>query len=425
MAANPFMNMRILFLTLYYAPDPAANAVIITRLAEDLQAKGHEVTVICAMPHYDTNCIWPAYRKKLIQHERSTNGIDIYRVWLHVPKKKRNLLGRLLNYISFNIMSTLAGLFVRKPDVIITPSPPLTIGLSAWLLGLLRQAPYVYNVQDIYPDVAVRLGALTNPRIIRAFEIMERFIYRHAKAITVISHGFKRNLLAKKVPEAKLAIIPNFVDTDFVTPCSKNNEIARRESLVGPFVVLFAGNVGLSQGLEHVLDAAHALRHEQDIQFLIVGNGSSKPHLEEQAALLGLSNVKFLPFLPREDVPNLYASSDLCLIPLRKGIAQESVPSKALTIMAAGRPILASVDTPSDIADLIERAGCGVCVPPEDPESLAGAILELRDARERCQTMGAKGRDYVCEHFAPEKVSQQYAYLLADVVGVSLRPQTV
>ena len=171
----------------------------------------------------------------------------------------------------------------------------------------------------------------------------------------------------------------------------------------------------MSQGLEHVLETARSLREERELLFLIVGNGTAKPRLLALAAEMGLDNVRFLPLLPRQEVPQLYASADICLVPLRKGIAQESVPSKALTIMAAARPIIASVDAPSDIADLIESAGCGICLPPEDPAALAEAILALRDDPERRRAMGARGRAMVCQHFAPETVAQQYDALLSDL----------
>jgi colanic acid biosynthesis glycosyl transferase WcaI len=411
-----------LLLSLYFQPDSAANAVIVTDLARRLVAAAHRVTVICALPHYDTNRIWPAYRGKLVQHEL-WEGIDIYRVWLYVPQAKANLLGRLLNYSSFNLLSTAVGLFVARPDVILAPSPPLTIGLTAWLLGALRRCPYVYNVQDIYPDVAVRLGALRNRRVIAFFSWMERFVYRRAAAVSVISEGFRHNLLAKGVPDDQIAVIPNFCDTAFVVPGAKNNPVSQREGLVDRFVVLFAGNVGLSQGLEHVLEAAHVLRQESDLLFLVVGNGTAKPQLQALAAEMGLDSVCFLPFLPRKEVPDLYAAADLCLIPLRRGIAQESVPSKALTIMAAARPILASVDAASDIAALIETAGCGICLPPEDPAALAEAILTLRDDPERRRAMGARGRAMVCQHFTPDTVAQQYDALLCGLARTRAAPR--
>jgi len=210
-------------------------------------------------------------------------------------------------------------------------------------------------------------------------------------------------------------VIPNCVDTDYITPRAKDNAFARREGLVDRFVVLFAGNAGLSQGLEHVLAAAKALGDHREILFLLVGNGAAKPALEAQAAEMGLGNVRFMPFQPWEEVPDLYASADVCLIPLRKGIAQDSVPSKAWTIMAAGRPIVASVDMGSDISTELRQAGCALCTPPEDPAALARAILELYADPARRERMGANGRCYVAARYTPEIVARQYDELFRRV----------
>lgn len=193
--------MRILLLTLYFAPDPAANSVIMTELADELVALGHDVTVVTAFPHYDTNRIWDEYRGRLVQHERR-GPIDIYRHYLYVPRDKTRLSGRLVNYLTFNLLSTVTGLLQRGIDIVLAPSPPLTIGLSAYVISRLRGIPYVYNVQDIYPDIAVRLGVLTNRRAIRFFRRMEDFVYRHAAAVTVLSDGFRHNLRAKQIGRA-------------------------------------------------------------------------------------------------------------------------------------------------------------------------------------------------------------------------------
>ncbi len=406
--------MKLAILSLYFHPDAGANAVIITQLAQRLVARGHHVSAICGMPHYNDNRIWPSYRGRLSRRER-LGKIEVHHTWLYLPAHKASICGRLLSYISFNILSVLAGLLGARPDVILAPSPPLTIGLAAWFIGLLRRAPYIYNVQDIYPDIAVRLGALKNRHLIRLFGWMESFVYRRAAAISVISEGFRQTLIRKGVPPRKIAVIPNFVDIDYITPRPKENPFARREGLLDRFVVLFAGNAGLSQGLEHVLQAAKALSGHPEILFLMVGNGVAKPALQAQAAEMGLSNVRFLPFQPWEQVPDLYASADLCLIPLRVGIAQESVPSKALTIMAAGKPIVASVDRGSDICTELHLAGCALCTPPEDPAALASAILELYADPARRQRLGASGRRYVAAHYTPEIVARQYDDLLRRV----------
>lgn len=410
--------MRILILTTYFQPESASNAILMTLLAEELTHLGHEVTVITGMPHYDTNRIQEPYRGRLLAREQQ-GAIRVHRVYLYVPQRKDKVLGRLLNYLSFNALSTLAGLSVRRQDVLFVPSPPLTNGVAGFVLSRLRRMPFIYNVQDIYPDVAVRLGVLKSRRVIRLFERMEGFVYRKASAISVISESFRRNLGAKGVPDGKLRVIPNFVDSDFVTPLPRLNAFSKEQGLDDHFVALFSGNVGMSQGLDTVLEAAQRLADTPDILFLIVGNGTTKPGLIERAATMGLQNVRFLPFQPYERVPELYATADVCLIPLRRGLSEDSVPSKLFTIMGSARPVVAAVDRESDTAEVVTRAGCGDCVEPEDACQMAEAILRFYRDRARGQALGAQGREFVLAHYTREQVAKQYAALFAEVSGKS------
>lgn len=410
--------MRILLLTLYFTPDIGANAVVMTELAEALAELGHDVRVVTAFPHYARNQIEPEFRGRLFQRA-GHKGIRVTRSYLYVSSDKQRVLARLFSYLSFNVLSVVAGLSAGRCDVILAPSPPLTIGLSAWAISRLTRAPFIYNVQDIYPDVAIRLGVLTNPRLIRLFQRLERFVYRKAKAVSVLSEGFRSNLLAKGVPPEKLHVIPNFIGVDFVRPLPKDNSFSRKHGLGDRFVAMYAGNVGLSQGLETLLDAARLLADLPELCILIVGNGAAKPGLEERARELGLSNTCFLPFQPREDVPEMYAAADVGLVVLKHGIATDSVPSKAYTILASGRPIVAAVDRECETQRLLEGAACGVAVPPEDPQALANALRRLYHDRSAGQAMGDSGRRHVEEHCTPQAIARQYDALFRSVGRVS------
>ncbi len=314
--------MRILLLTMYYGPDAAANAVIMTELSEELAARGNQVTVVTAFPHYAGNEINERFKGRLIQREES-GKLKIIRTYLYTSTNKKSFLVRLLNYVSFNVLSTLAGIFSGKQDIVLAPSPPLTIGLSAFIISRLKRISYVYNVQDINPDVLIKLGILTNPLGIKFSKWMEGFVYKKARHITVLSEGFKRNLLKKQVSEDKLTIIQNFVDTEFIQPQSAKNSFRERFSLQDKFVILYAGNLGHSQNLEHLLLCAQEMEKQSDLAFVIVGNGSRKPFLEDKARELGVKNVQFIPFQPREMVPEIYAAADVSIVTLRKGIALE------------------------------------------------------------------------------------------------------
>lgn len=406
--------MRIMLLSTYYMPDTAANGVLMSYLAEDLAEMGHDVTVVTTFPHYGTGQIRTAYRGRLLQRDKQ-GTVDIYRLYAYASRRKDKLPGRLLNYATFNALSAGVGTLIGKHDVILTPSPPLTNGLVADLIGRVRGVPFVYNVQDIYPDVAIRMGVMTNRKIIAFFRRMERYVYRRATALVVISEGFRRNLLAKGVSSPKIKTIANFTDTEFVRPLPKQNGFSAEQGLEHRFVVLFAGNMGFSQGLETVLDAADRLRDQKDMLFLFVGNGAAKPRLTDYARERGLENVRFLPFQPYDVLPEMYAASDVCLVPLRRGFAAESVPSKVYTIAAAARPLIASVDGDSDTHDLVREAQCGLQVEPESSQALAEAILTLyadKDLRER---WGRNGRRYVEEHHTRQAIARQYAELLQEV----------
>jgi colanic acid biosynthesis glycosyl transferase WcaI len=402
--------MRILLLSMYYAPDMAANAAIMTQLVEELQDLGHAVTVVTAFPHYSTNRIWDSYRGKVWEWDRH-NGTRVARTYLYVPSEKSSIFGRILNYLSFNALSTVAGLRSGRHDVILAPSPPLTIGLSAYLISRFRDIPYVYNVQDIYPDIAVQLGVLSPSWLIGLLRQLEDFVYRKGAAVTVLSPGGYRNLRAKGVPESKLSVIPNFADTQFIRPLPKANTFARKHGLHNKFVLMYAGNVGLSQNLDTTLEAARQLKDLEDVRILIVGNGSARESLKRRARQMDLQNVVFLPFQDHTYLPEMYASADVSLVSLREEIGQESVPSKAYTIMASGRPILAAVGENAETKRLVERAECGLWVPPGDPEALARALRILYDDAGLRRQLGDNGRATVEAQHTPGVIARKYLRL--------------
>jgi colanic acid biosynthesis glycosyl transferase WcaI len=408
--------VRILLLTTYFAPDASANGTLMRQLCEELAQLGHSVGVVTSMPHYDTNCIWPEYRGHLWVREHS-GPLDIRRVYIYVPANKARLVARLFGYMSFNILSALAALSAGRCDVVFTPSPPLTNGLTAFVVSRLKGVPYIYNVQDIYPDIAIRLGVLKNERAIGAFQRMERFVYSKAAAVSVISEGFRQNLLRKGVPASKVHVVPNFVDTGFMAPLPRHNAFSDEYDLNDRFVVLFAGNVGFSQGLETVLQAAQDLSQMSGIMFLIVGNGASKQRLVEQANQMGLGNVRFLPFQPHVRVPEMYASADVCLVPLRRGLTEDSVPSKVFTILGAAKPLVASVDEGSETWRFVHDSGSGICVEPENPRQLAEAILALYRDRQLRLHMGQSGRRYVEESYTSRRIAKRYEELFTSVAG--------
>jgi colanic acid biosynthesis glycosyl transferase WcaI len=392
-----------------------------TELALELRDLGHSVTVLTTTPHYNLDSESRS-RQPLrrcwggLLYQSDCQGIKVYHA--SVPVKGNRVTARLLDYARFHTISTVAGLIMANSyDVILTASPPLTIGLSAWLLGLMRRVPFIYNVQEIYPDVAVSLGVLRNQYLIRTMKRLERFIYNRSRKVVVISEWFRRRLLAKGVPPNKLHVIPNFVDTDFIQPLDRLNEFSSSQNLNSQFVILYAGNIGLTQGFETILAAAKRLAHFLDLRFLIVGDGARRPWLESQLVQEKLRNVILLPYQPRSLVPQIYSSSDLCLVPLKKGTAQETFPSKIYTIMSAGRPVITSADPDSELTWVVGKANCGWAVPPDDPGAL---VASIEWAYQHCSTLkekGQNGRNYVVANHSRKTVARQYDELIKQIVN--------
>ena len=406
--------MRILFLTLYFSPDIGANAVIVTELAEELNRLGHQVTVVTAFPHYAKNILDQDYRRKIITREKHKN-IRVIRTYLFTSPKKERFLVRFLNYVSFNILSTLAGMFSGPQDLIIAPSPPLTIGLSAMIVGRLKRIPYIYNVQDINPDVLIKLGIIKNRLFIVFSKWLEKFVYHHAKKITVLSKGFQANLLHKGVPNDKISVIQNFVDPDLIQPGSKENIFSQEYNLNNKYVVLYAGNLGHSQYLENLIECASLLCDDGGIEFVIVGNGSREDYLKRMSESLGLRNLQFIPFQPMEIVPDIYASADISIVTLKKEIALDSVPSKILTIMASSRPVVAAVDEGSDAWQLVREANSGICIEPENPQALKSAVVYLKNNPEISREYGKNGREYILKYHTREMTGLKYHKVINEI----------
>ncbi len=390
-----------------------------TALAEGLADLGHEVAVVTAFPHYGQGRPYEGYAGWRLRRERH-NGIQILRTPLYVGREG-STANKILSWFSFNVSGTWGAIKAGAADIVIAPSPPPTLGLSEWILSQLWHVPYIYNVQDIYPDVAIEQGLVYHPRLIAFLRKVEDFIYRKSAAVTVLSEAHRANLLAKGVPSHKAIVIPNFVDTDALRPVPRHNNWSAEQGLSDRFVVTYAGNIGASQGLETLLEAARFLHGSQDIVFLVIGRGTGKASLEAQARAWRLTNVRFLPFQPLERLAEVYASADLHLVLLRRRVSG-SVPSKTYSIMSAGRPLLAAVEASSEVADIVQRAGAGLVVPPEDPKALAEAILNLAVEVEARRRMGQGGRTYVVEHHSRLAVSRQYDALIQQIAAERSTP---
>ncbi len=399
----------------HFAPDTAPTGAVMTRIVAELVERGHRVHVVTALPWYRAHAVEESWDGRWIRRERTSWG-SITRVHPFPSGDRRDLLRRALGFVGFSVLAGVeacrAGGWFRRVDAVLAMSPPLTLGPVGRLVALVRRAPFVFNIQDVFPDAAVRTGAITDRRVIAAASWLERTTYRTATAVTVLSEDLRANVRAK-LPErhrSAVHVIPNFVDTSAIRPSDRDTPYRRRLGLGDGPVVLYAGNVGYSQSLDLVVEAARRL---PDVQFLVNGDGAARPALEASAA--DLPNVHFAGFVESDRLSELLATGDVHVVPLKTGLGAVSVPSKTYSVLAAGRPVVASIDPGTAVPRMLAASGGGVAVPPDDADALVAALAELVDDPDGAAAMGRRGRRWVEREASPAAVGEAYDRLLRRV----------
>jgi colanic acid biosynthesis glycosyl transferase WcaI len=384
-----------------------------SRIVAELAALGDQIHVITALPWYLHHRVEPDWQGRIVRTERNDWG-SITRVH-PFPTDKTSIPRRAAAFGGFTALAGLAGLRGGRVDGVLAMSPPLTLGLTGYAMRLVRGGPLVFNIQDVFPDVAVELGAISNPKVISVFQKLEKLSYDRADAVTVLSDDLRQNVVAKvgERNAGKVRVIPNFVDTDAIKPLDRMTLYRAELGISDETVVLYAGNVGLSQSLDLVVGAAQAMVDDPSVVFLINGGGSGLETI--RAAAAGLSNVRFAPYQPRERLAEVLATGDIHLVPLRRGLARSSVPSKTYSILAAGRPVLASVDAGTEVERLVNAASAGLAVPPDDPDAFLVGLRRLISDRDGRRAMGQRGRSYVESWASPAAVGQAYHDLFSEL----------
>jgi colanic acid biosynthesis glycosyl transferase WcaI len=411
--------MNILFIAQWYAPEDVSTAILTTELAEDLVRRGHQVTMVTGAPNYPKGILYPGYRNAIYQVEWK-EGVRVVRVWSHLTPSK-GFVSRMLHYTTFSATAFYGGLFAGKPDVLVSYTPPLFLGISAWLLAKLWGIPWVLQIEDLFPDAVVSLGLLQNRPAIRMSYALERFLYRRAARISIISNSFRQKLLEKGVPDEKMTLIPVWADPSQVYPQPKHNDFRTQYGLDDKFVVMYAGNIGLTSSLEDVVGAAEMLKDDPGIQFVLVGEGAKKAALQVEARSKGLNNMLFLPFQPRDKYNEVLAAADVGLVTINPRSSESSLPSKVFNIMASGRPIVSVSPPESDLAAVVSSGECGINIPPEQPEQLAGAIRGMLGQEPGLEKMGQNGRRKLETNYTRERCIQQHEQMLLDVIKQHLR----
>lgn len=408
--------MRITFLCQYFPPEMGAPSARTSEHARHWVRLGSEVTVITGFPNHPTGIIRPEYRGYFTKRE-SVDGIDLLRTWIYCAPNK-GFLKRIINFLSFFLSSfTLGAILTRRPDVIIGTSPQFFCAVSAYLLSIIKRVPFVFEVRDIWPQSAVELGALRNRAVIRILEAIEMHLYRRAALIVIVAESTLPYLIEKGIDPAKVAIIPNGIDDEYLASASATPEAVRAETGTdGRFIVSYIGTHGMSHALGVVLQAAARLGDDKSIQFLFIGEGAEKAALKAQAASMGLTNVAFIDEQPRDRLLAFYRASDLSLVPLKRlPIFRKVLPSKLFELMGAGCPIVCSVE--GEAARLVEKSGAGVCIEPENVDALVDAIRALRADPERRDRMRRDGQSFVRAGYLRSTLAAGYLESLSRVVG--------
>lgn len=399
--------MKILVFCPHFAPDlHAATGEVMTRLVEHLADFGHELTVVTSLPWYRGHDVDPEWRGRPWRTERTGWG-RIVRSW-PFPTSKSRIRARAVGFAAQTCLSTAVALPLRRHDVVLAMSPPLFLAEAARLHSFRMRAPLVLNTQDIFPDVAIELGAISGARTMAGLRWHERSLYRSSDAITVLSPDQRSNIAAKIGPgeDDKIHMIKNFVDVDRITPVARNNWYRDQLGLTQETVVMYSGNVGLSQSFDLVRSAAIAYTHRHDVHFVINGEGAGRVDVDRWAT--GMDNVSVVDFGTREQVPDILGAADLHLILLKSGLAASSTPSKLYGILAAGRPVLASVDSGSEVAKVVEQAECGLAVAPDDPDAFSAALDSLLEDHLELDQQGKRARAFAEQLQSPRDQAAAY-----------------
>jgi len=413
--------MKIQYVSQYFPPEMGAPAARVSELSRLWTKAGHDVTVLTGFPHYPSGVVPQEYRAKLrrLIMREDFDGVRIERTWLAtLPNSKT--WERIVSYTSFTISAALRGSFLDSPDVVIATSPQLLECLAGLWIATLKGVPFVFEVRDLWPEsLTLDADSFLNRRVRAVLTRISELLYRRARHIVVVTPAFKKYLIEHyNVTPEKISIVMNGVDPEVFTPDGETGSAVEELQLAGKFVVSFVGVLGNAHGLSTVVHAAARLQETRpDVLFLLVGEGADKSNVQALAAQMGVRNLLVIGQQPRNKIPALIRASSACMVLLKKSdVFKTVIPTKMLEFMACGRPVILGVE--GQARELVEDADCGVCVPPEDSASLAGAIEQLHGDAELRKRLGENGRNYVVTHFSREQTARDYIALLQRMVGI-------
>lgn len=407
--------MHILFLSDNFPPEGNAPATRTFEHAREWVRLGHRVTVITCAPNFPEGKVYAGYRNRLFAREDMA-GIEVWRVKTYITANE-GFMKRTLDYLSFMASGFTAGLFVRKPDVVVATSPQFFTACAGWLLAALRRKPFVFELRDLWPASITAVGAMQESRVTRSLERLELFLYRRADLIVSVTQSFKQDLTRRGIDPAKIHVVVNGVDLDQYSPRAKDAELVERHGLQGKFVAAYIGTHGMAHALETLVQAAELLRERRDIVFLFAGGGAAAETVKALIEAKGLDNVLFLGRQSKQDMPRIWSLCDLSVVHLRNSeLFRHVIPSKIFESFAMGLPILIGVPE-GESTGIVEAQEAGLRCEPEQPAALAEAIAALADDDERLARYRRNGlaaaRHYDRRHLASVMLEQLEALLPA------------
>jgi len=410
--------MKALLLTQYYPPEPGTASQKMSELAEHLQGNGHEVTVVTGFPNYPEGVLYKGYRRKLFQQEK-VDGVRVIRTFLLMSRRGRSFGPRMKSYLSFMLSSVYGSLRAGRHDLVYVYSPPLFLGVSAYLVSRLHRAPFILDVHDLWPKAPVGLGILKSPALIRVAQKLEKFVYSKAQHVFFYSNRMRQDVVEDGCLEEKTEVHPLWVDTDFFKPVTDDQaaRIRRDHGMGDRFVIMYTGNLGLPQGLDTAIECARLLKSQGQGRYLFVfvGGGAELDHLQQLSRDYELDNVLFIPPQPVAAMPAFMSAGDVLLLHLDKApFRMGTIPGKLLTYMSAGRPVLAGLE--GEAADIVNRTGCGLVVEPRNGEAMAQGVVKLSDPELR-RRMGEAGRAAAVTQFERVKLLDELEGRLQEVVA--------
>lgn len=402
-------SLRILYMTQFFPPEVGAASVRAKELVENWTVEGHQVSVLTGFPSYLEGKIFPGYQNGIFRKEIK-DGYTLTRVYT-IASPKGAILRRVLGQIAFLFFSILGGTRLGRFDAVIISSPPFALGVAGWIIARLCRACFVFEVRDLYPETAVELGIIKNPFLITFLRWVESFYYRRADLIVAVTDGIRRHIRARGVPEQKIVMMTNGVNTVLFDFRPSSADLRRDWGLEGRFVVHYAGILGLAQGLDRVILAAEQLSMFPEIVFVLVGGGVEKPRLAAQAKAKGLKNVIFFDNQPLDRMPEIMSCADVGLALKKKlHLNKGALPVKMFEYMSCRRPVIVGGAEEAEV--LVQKAEAGICIDPDDPSQLAAAVLFLYRDRARAVQCGSNGRVFVEKHYSRRQISKEYLRML-------------